>query len=214
MSIAFYGAMLIGVGIMSYATFWMEKTFGVEASFERCLTFISFTATPMFFVGLVGLFPVLWLNVLVVLCAISYSLYLLYVGVPIYMDIPEGKGFMFSSSILTVGLCTLVGCMGATIIIWSSVEFKRHKTTILPHKASSAIINSGPFKYSRNPIYFAFSMIQIGAAVLLANLWILLLIVPAFLIMEKFVIEREEAFLSQEFGEPYNDYKKHVRRWI
>ncbi|MBV1921183.1 MAG: isoprenylcysteine carboxylmethyltransferase family protein [Pseudomonadales bacterium] len=104
--------------------------------------------------------------------------------------------------------------VGLGIIVWSATEFKRHKTTILPHKASSTIINSGPFKYSRNPIYFAFSMIQLGAAVLLANLWILLLLIPAFLIMTKFVIEREEAFLTQEFGQPYIDYKNQVRRWI
>ena len=104
--------------------------------------------------------------------------------------------------------------LGFLIILWSTIEFKRHQTTILPHKASSAIINSGPFKYSRNPIYFSFALIQVGAAVLLANLWIFLLLVPVFIIMEKKVIEREEAFLTQEFGEPYNDYKKQVRRWI
>ncbi|MBV1920020.1 MAG: YIP1 family protein [Pseudomonadales bacterium] len=120
LSIAFYIALLVGVGFMSYITFWMEKTFGADASFERCLTFISFTATPMFFVGLIGLFPVIWLNVLVVLGAVCYSLYLLYVGVPIFMNIPEERGFIFSSSILTAGLCTLVGFMAATIVIWGS----------------------------------------------------------------------------------------------
>ena len=120
LSFAFYGAMLVGIAIMSYATFWMEKTFEVEASFERCLTLISFTATPMFLVGLVALLPLLWLNILVVLGAVSYSLYLLYVGVPIYMGITEGRGFLFSSSILTVALCTLVGCLGLTIMVWSS----------------------------------------------------------------------------------------------
>ena len=114
LSIAFYFAMLVGVGFMSYITFWMEKTFGAEASFERCLTFISFTATPMF------LFPVIWLNVLVVMGAVCYSLYLLYVGVPIFMNIPEERGFIFASSILTAGLCTLIGFMAATIIIWGS----------------------------------------------------------------------------------------------
>ena len=120
LSIAFYIALLVGVGFMSYITFWMEKTFGADASYERCLTFISFTATPMFFVGLIGLFPVIWLNVLVVLGAVCYSLYLLYVGVPIFMNIPEERGFIFSSSILTAGLCTLVGFMAATIVIWGS----------------------------------------------------------------------------------------------
>ena len=120
LSFAYYLALLAAVGFMSYITFWMEKTFGAEANFERCLTFISFTASPMFFVGLVGLFPVIWLNVILVLAAVCYSLYLLFIGVPLFMDIPEERGFIFSSSILTAGLCSLVGVMAATIIIWGS----------------------------------------------------------------------------------------------
>jgi len=103
---------------------------------------------------------------------------------------------------------------GLLIVVWASVEFKHHKTTILPHKASSAIISSGPFRFSRNPIYVSFSIIQLGAALLLANLWVLVLLLPVMLIMGKYVIEREEAFLTQEFGEPYIEYKKRVRRWL
>jgi hypothetical protein len=45
---------------------------------------------------------------------------LLYVGIPIFMDIPEERGFIFASSILTVGLCSLVGLMAATAILWGS----------------------------------------------------------------------------------------------
>jgi hypothetical protein len=119
LALSFYAAMLVGIAFMSYTTYWMEKTFGADASFERCLTFVSFTATPMFLAGAVGLYPVLWLNVFVVLAAVCYSLYLLYIGVPIFMNIPEERGFIFASSILTVGLCTLVGLMAVTIILWS-----------------------------------------------------------------------------------------------
>jgi hypothetical protein len=118
LAVAFYAALLVGMFFMAYTTFWMEKTFGAEASLERCLLFTTFTSTPMFLSGLIGLIPILWLDVFVVLAAVSYTVYLLYAGVPIFMNIPEERGFIFASSILTVGLCALVGMMAVTVIIW------------------------------------------------------------------------------------------------
>ncbi|NVK36643.1 MAG: YIP1 family protein [Gammaproteobacteria bacterium] len=115
---AFYLALLAGMFFMAYTTYWMEKTFGAEASLERCLLFTTFTSTPMFLSGLIGLIPILWLDVFVVMAAVSYTVYLLYAGVPIFMNIPEERGFIFASSILTVGLCALVGMMATTVIIW------------------------------------------------------------------------------------------------
>jgi hypothetical protein len=115
---AFYVALLAGMFFIAYTTYWMERTFGAEASLERCLLFTTFTSTPMFLSGLVGLVPILWLDVFVVMAAVSYTVYLLYAGVPIFMNIPEERGFIFATSILTVGLCGLVGMMAATVIIW------------------------------------------------------------------------------------------------
>ena len=118
MAVAFYFALLAGVAFVAYCTLWMERTFGASASFERCLIFTIYTSTPMFLAGFVGMAPILWLDVLVVLAATCYSVYLMYSGVPIFMDIPEERGFIFASSILTVGLCALVGCMAITVILW------------------------------------------------------------------------------------------------
>lgn len=115
---AFYLALLAGMFFMAYTTYWMERTFGAEASLERCLLFTTFTSTPLFLSGLAGLVPILWLDVFIVLAAVSYTVYLLYSGVPIFMNIPEERGFIFATSILTVGLCALVGMMAATVIIW------------------------------------------------------------------------------------------------
>lgn len=117
-AVLFYFALLVGVGFVAYCTYWMERTFGADASLERCLIFTIFTSTPMFLSGFIGLLPILWLDVFVVLAAVSYSLYLLYVGIPIFMNIPEERGFIFASSILTVGLCALVGFMAITVILW------------------------------------------------------------------------------------------------
>ncbi|WP_396588412.1 Yip1 family protein [Bermanella sp. R86510] len=118
LAVGFYFALLIGMFLMAYCTYWMEKTFGAEASLERCLLFTTYTSTPMFLSGFAGLLPILWLDVFIVMAAVSYTVYLLYAGVPVFMNIPEERGFIFASSILTVGLCALVGLMAFTIIIW------------------------------------------------------------------------------------------------
>jgi len=123
MSVGFYLAIVVCTLFMTYCTYWMEKTFGSEASYERCLLFVTYTATPMYMAGLIGLVPIVWLVMLVLMGAVFYSLYLLYIGVPIYMNIPEGKGFIVSTSIISAGLCTLITFIVATVIIWSMSNF-------------------------------------------------------------------------------------------
>ncbi len=119
LAFGFYGALLVGIFLLAYSVFWMEKTFGAEASLERCLLFTTFMSTPMFLSGLIAIVPILWLDVFVVLAAVTYTVYLMYAGVPIFMNIPEERGFIFATSILTVGLCLLVGLMAMTVIAWS-----------------------------------------------------------------------------------------------
>ena len=120
-AIAFYFAMWVAVGFIAGAVHWMEKTYGGNVSFDECLVLTTFTATPLFLSGLAGLYPVLWFNVAVGLVALCYCVYLLYVGVPIIMQIPEERAFMFSTSILTVGLCVLVGLIATTVVLWGTL---------------------------------------------------------------------------------------------
>jgi hypothetical protein len=119
-AIAFYFAMWVAVAFIAYAIHWMEKTYGGNVSFEECLVLTTFTATPLFLSGLAGLYPMLWFNVIIGMIALSYTVYLLYVGVPVIMQIPEDRAFFFSSSILTVGLCVLVGIIATTVILWGT----------------------------------------------------------------------------------------------
>lgn len=120
-AVAFYFAMWVAVGFITYTIQWMEKNYGGNVSFEDCLSLATYTATPMFLSGLAALYPLLWFNVAVGLVAVTYTVYLLYTGVPIIMRIPEERAFMFSTSILTVGLCTLVGIIVTSVILWSTV---------------------------------------------------------------------------------------------
>jgi hypothetical protein len=121
MAVAFYVLIVAATLLMAYFTFAMERAFGTEASFERCFIFVTYTATPMYMAGLVGFLPIVWLCMMVLMAAVFYSLFLLYIGIPIYMNIPEGKGFIVATSILSAGLCMMVFFNVATVIIWSIV---------------------------------------------------------------------------------------------
>ena len=119
-AIAYYLVMLVGVFSMGFMIHWMGKTYGAEQPLPRCISLAAYVATPMFLVGIFELFPVIWLNFLVGLPALAYTVYLLYTGVPIMMQIPEEKGFLFSSAVLAVGLVALVCVLAATAILWGS----------------------------------------------------------------------------------------------
>ncbi|UAW97147.1 YIP1 family protein [Halopseudomonas nanhaiensis] len=118
MTVLSYIAMLAGVVVMGAFIHWMARTYDSTPTFNDCLVFAAYTATPLFIAGLSALYPNLWLAMIVGTAAISYTVYLLYQGIPIFMDIPSEEGFLFSSSILAVGLVVLVGMMATAVIFW------------------------------------------------------------------------------------------------
>ncbi len=76
------------------------------------------------------------------------------------------------------------------------------------------MITSGPFRFSRNPIYLAFALMHVGLAVWSAKAWLLITLLPALAAIRYGVIGPEERYLEQKFGPVYLDYKKSVRRWL
>lgn len=120
MAVAMYVALIIGVFALAYLAHWMAHTFGSEPTYTQTLELASYTSTPLFMVGIAALYPELWFVMLVGLAGLSYSVYLLYVGVPILMHIPEERGFIYASSVVTCGLILLVCVLAATAMLWSS----------------------------------------------------------------------------------------------
>jgi len=90
----------------------------------------------------------------------------------------------------------------------------RAHTPVDPMKPTTALVTEGPFRYSRNPIYVALTLLYLGVAFLVNALWILLLVVPAVVVIRYGVIAREEAYLTRKFGDPYRQYTAQVRRWL
>ncbi|MBA1278569.1 MULTISPECIES: Yip1 family protein [Pseudomonadaceae] len=113
-----YLAMLAGVAVMGGFIHWMSRTYDASPSLVQCIVFAAYTATPLFVGGLAALYPHIWLGMIVGTAAICYTTYLLYVGLPTFMNIPSDEGFLFSSSVLAVGLVVLVAIIALSVIMW------------------------------------------------------------------------------------------------
>jgi protein-S-isoprenylcysteine O-methyltransferase Ste14 len=75
-------------------------------------------------------------------------------------------------------------------------------------------VRSGPYQWSRNPIYLAFSVLQLGIACWLNSVWVLGTLAAALGLMTWVVIPREERYLERKFSAEYLEYKANVRRWL
>lgn len=117
-SIAYYFSIVIGIFVVGYAIHWMGKTYVKDVSLNEAVALSAFVAVPLLLVGVFEIYPILWLNFIIGLLALSYSVFLLYSGLPILMDIPKEKGFLFASAVLGFGLVALVGMLVATALLW------------------------------------------------------------------------------------------------
>jgi len=112
----------------------------------------------------------------------------------------------------------LIGCLGvgggAALTGLTEAAFKRHGTTIKPFEESSALMTSGPFRFSRNPMYLGIALILAGIATLFGSLTPWFAVVAFCVLIDRRFIRVEESMMEATFGEPYREYKKRVRRWI
>ena len=103
---------------------------------------------------------------------------------------------------------------GIALAVWSAVAFRRARTTIMPHQSPSALVETGPYRYSRNPIYLADLVVLGGAALILGAPLAMILLVPFHQVLLRLFILPEEAVLTRELGQPYLDFMARVRRWV
>jgi protein-S-isoprenylcysteine O-methyltransferase Ste14 len=87
-------------------------------------------------------------------------------------------------------------------------------TPVPGNRPTTTIVRTGPYRFSRNPIYLAFSLFQLGIALWVNSLWLVVMLVPAVAVMSLVVIPREERYLEARFPSEYSSYKASVRRWL
>lgn len=114
-SLATFILLNAGVYGMGYGICWLAKTFDITPSPVHCLELAVFASLPLFLSGFIALYPVLYVDVAVGILAVAASVYLLYVGVPIFMHIPEDEGFMYSTWVVTIGLVAIVTLLAASV---------------------------------------------------------------------------------------------------
>jgi len=113
---------------------------------------------------------------------------------------------------------TLIGIVplliGMALGAVSAAAFRRHQTTIIPFRESSALLTTGPFRLSRNPIYLGMIVSLIGVALLTGAATPYLVVVAFALVIHFVFVRREERMMAARFGAAFRDYTEEVRRWL
>ncbi len=108
---------------------------------------------------------------------------------------------------------TLVG-LGVLLAAWGRSVMERAGTNVNPMLPTTALVTTGPFRRSRNPLYVALTLMYVGLGLLTNSLWVLALLVPVLLILHNGVVRREERYLEAKFGDAYRSYRARVRRYL
>ena len=105
--------------------------------------------------------------------------------------------------------------MAGFVLAFSAVRrFSSVHTTLDPHGSVSFVVTSGPYRFTRNPIYVGYLSLTVGIPLIFGNLWGVLLAPLQIVLFNRLVIQAEEAYLSRKFAHVYLDYKARVRRWL
>ena len=104
--------------------------------------------------------------------------------------------------------------LALVLAIWAIDTMTRAGTNVPTNRPTTAIVESGPYRFTRNPIYLGMFGGLIGLGIAFDNPWLLLLMVLFALVIRYGVVAREEAYLERMFGDAYRGYRRRVRRWL
>jgi protein-S-isoprenylcysteine O-methyltransferase Ste14 len=124
------------------------------------------------------------------------------------------KPLPFLPGTLAVPLGVPLVLAAAALFGYSFSTFRAAGTPVPARKPTTTIVRTGPYRFSRNPIYLSFSLLQLGIAIWANSVWLLATLGAAAVLIHYVVIPREEQYLERKFGEQYLDYKASVRRWL
>ena len=120
----------------------------------------------------------------------------------------------FFPQVLRLPVGGLLVAIAAALFAHSIRQFRMAGTPVPGNKPTTAIVRTGPYRFSRNPIYLAFFAVDLGLAILVNSLWLVATLIPTVAIIAVVVVPREERYLTGRFGTEYLKYKASVRRWL
>ncbi len=117
--------------------------------------------------------------------------------------------------------CLPAGWLGVTVfgvalalVAWAIVTMTRAGSNVPTNRPTTTIVESGPYRFTRNPIYLGMFLGLIGLAIAFDTLWLPMMLVPFAIVIRYGVVAREEAYLERKFGADYRGYRSRVRRWL
>ncbi len=113
---------------------------------------------------------------------------------------------------LVVGIALIMNSILITLPVL--LLFKKQRTTFDSRRVPTSLIMEGPFRYSRNPSYVALTLLYLGLAIVINSFWLILLLLPVLIMVDRKIICSEEKYLTQKFGDDYRQYQSSVRRWL
>jgi protein-S-isoprenylcysteine O-methyltransferase Ste14 len=115
---------------------------------------------------------------------------------------------------ISMPIGVLLVLVAGALFISSVRTFRKAGTPVPGNRPTSIIVRTGPYGFSRNPIYLAFTLFHLGLAAWVNSLGLLLTLLPALALMALVVVPREERYLEGRFPSEYLPYKREVRRWL
>jgi len=112
------------------------------------------------------------------------------------------------------GISVAVFVLALALAAWAITTMARAGSNVPTNRPTTTIVDTGPYGFTRNPIYLGMFLALIGLAVALDNPWLLLMLVLFALLIRYGVVAREEAYLERKFGDVYRGYRSRVRRWL
>ena len=103
---------------------------------------------------------------------------------------------------------------GLALIAWAMVTFRSANTPVMPFRPARLVVRTGPFRYTRNPIYLGMTSAYLGLSLVANQAWPVVLLPIVLVALTRLVIEHEERHLIEAFGTEYEAYQSHVRRWL
>jgi len=145
-----------------------------------------------------------------------------YIPPPLYYGAGSAAGMVLDNLVAapvgggtaTVTAGAVVGGLGLALAFAGVGGVIRHRTTIVPHHPVSALVTTGAYRRSRNPMYAGLAIAYLGAALLVNSWWPIALLPAVLFAVQRLVIHPEERYLAERFGDSYAGYRARVRKWL
>jgi len=121
---------------------------------------------------------------------------------------------IFPTTAIAVALGLSLAVVAIAVARWGRRTMTAAGTNVRPTRPATTIVTTGPFRFSRNPLYVSLTLLYLGLTTAVNTWWGLVLLVPLLATMHFGVVLREERYLERKFGEPYRQYRSRVRRYL